>query len=270
MTDRYAVVGNPIAHSKSPQIHAQFAQATGADLTYEAVLSPLDGFPACIRGLQAAGYAGVNVTVPFKHEAYRLATVSTIRATRAGAANTLRFDAAGISADNTDGPGLVRDITVNLQRPLQSARLLLMGAGGAAAGVLGPLLDECPAEIVIANRTLARAQELAGRFSSGSANITACSYEALADRRFDVLINATAAGLSDAMPPLPLNWDLGRALAYDMVYGRETPFMAYARTRGAVVADGLGMLVEQAAEAFFFWRGMRPDTAPVIARMRAG
>jgi shikimate dehydrogenase len=268
MTDRYAVFGHPIAHSKSPQIHAAFARQTGQDMTYEALLAPLDGFADSVAAFVAAGGRGANVTVPFKEEAFRLADRLTPRAQRAGAVNTLLFDADGISGDNTDGAGLVADLTRNLQCGLTGKRILLLGAGGAARGVIDPLLEQQPAALVIANRTVSRAEQLAGRFDAMKhRGVTACSFDA-ADTRFDLIINATAASLAGELPPLsPKVFDAG-TLAYDMMYGHDTPFLNFARQHGAATADGLGMLVEQAAEAFYVWRGVRPDTAPVIASLR--
>ncbi len=265
MTDRYAVFGHPIAHSKSPQIHAAFARQTGQDMTYEAILAPLDGFADSIAQFAAAGGRGANVTVPFKVEAYKLARRLSPRAQRAGAVNTLSFDADGILGDNTDGAGVVADLTRNLNRTLAGKRILLLGAGGAARGVIGPLLELQPATLVIANRTVSRAQELADLFGHG---VTACSFDA-ANTPFDLVINATAASLAGELPPLSASIFNTTTLAYDMMYGRDTPFLSFARTHGAATADGLGMLVEQAAEAFFVWRGVRPDTAAVIASLRA-
>jgi shikimate dehydrogenase len=263
MTDRYAVFGNPIAHSKSPRIHGLFARQTGQDLAYEAILAPLDGFAASVRGFAAAGGCGANVTVPFKEEAFRLATALTPRAEAAGAVNTLSFAGDAIRGDNTDGAGLVRDIAHNLGVTIAGRRILIVGAGGAARGVILPLLEQRPAAIFVANRTAARAEQLAATFK-----VEGGGFEALAGRTFDIVINATSAGLSGAVLPVPTFAFTPGCLAYEMLYGRETPFMAQARAAGATVADGLGMLVEQAAEAFFVWRGVRPDTAPVMAALR--
>jgi len=265
MTDRYAVFGHPIAHSKSPAIHAAFARQTGQDLHYEAILAPLDGFSASIAAFMAAGGRGANVTVPFKEEAFRLARRLSARAERAGAVNTLSFGGGEIFGDNTDGAGLVADLVRNRQRDPAGARILLLGAGGAARGVIEPLLDRKPAGLVVANRTPGRARELAGLFGPG---VAACGFGDL-EGRFDLVVNATAASLAGELPPLPADLFAPGALAYDMMYGRDTPFLAFARTHGAATADGLGMLVEQAAEAFFVWRGVRPDPAPVIARLQA-
>jgi shikimate dehydrogenase len=265
MTDRYAVFGHPIAHSKSPQIHAAFARQTGQDMTYEAILAPKDGFAASVADFVAAGGRGANVTVPFKEEAYRLANRLSSRAQRAGAVNTLSFEAGAVVGDNTDGAGLVADLTRNQHCALAGRRILLLGAGGAARGVIEPLLDQQPAALVIANRTVSRAQDLAALFDRGA---RACGFDAL-DSPFDLVINATAASLAGELPPLSPRVFTPDTLAYDMMYGRDTPFLAFARAHGAANADGLGMLVEQAAEAFYLWRGARPDTAPVIAALRA-
>ncbi len=264
MTDRYAVFGNPIAHSKSPRIHAQFAAQTGQDLHYEAILAPLDGFAAAVRDFMAASGRGANVTVPFKEEAFRFAAELTPRARAAGAVNTLAFDGGTIRGDNTDGAGLVRDIETNLGRTLAGRRILLLGAGGAARGVILPLLEKRPATLFLANRTAEKAERLAAEF-----RIAGGGFESLAGHAFDLVINATSAGLSDAVLPLPTSAFAPGSLAYEMLYGRDTPFMAQARAAGAQVADGLGMLVEQAAEAFYVWRGVRPDTAPVRSTLRA-
>jgi shikimate dehydrogenase len=267
MTDRYAVVGNPVAHSKSPLIHAEFARQTGQDMAYDRLLAPLDGFAETVEAFRIAGGKGLNVTVPFKEQAFRYATRRTARAEAAGAVNTLKFDEGSVLGDNTDGAGMVRDLTANLKQSLAGKRILLMGAGGAARGVLGPLLAEHPAALALANRTVDKAQQLAELFGGEFAT---SSYEALAGQRFDIIINATAASLKGELPPLPDELFNPGALAYDMMYGTETPFMAWARTHGAAqIADGLGMLVEQAAESFYLWRGMRPDTAPVLRMLRA-
>lgn len=264
MTDRYAVFGHPIAHSKSPQIHAAFARQTGQDMTYEAILAPKEGFADSVAAFVAAGGRGANVTVPFKEAAFRLAGRLSPRAERAGAVNTLRFDADGILGDNTDGAGLVADLTRNLGCVLAGKRVLLLGAGGAARGVIEPLLGQQPAAVVIANRTVSRAQDLAALFGHG---VRASGFDAL-DTPFDLVVNATAASLAGELPPLSPRVFGAVTLAYDMMYGRDTPFLDFARSHGAATADGLGMLVEQAAEAFYLWRDVRPDTAPVIAALR--
>ncbi len=264
MTDRYAVFGHPIAHSQSPQIHAAFARQTGQDMRYEAILAPKGGFADSVAAFIAAGGRGANVTVPFKEDAFRLAGRLSPRAERAGAVNTLRFDADGIFGDNTDGAGLVADLTRNLGCVLTGKHVLLLGAGGAARGVLESLLSQQPAEVVIANRTVSRAQDLAALFGHG---VSACGFDAV-DTPFDLVINATAASLAGELPPLSPRVFGAATLAYDMMYGRDTPFLDFARSHSAATADGLGMLVEQAAEAFYLWRNVRPDTAPVIAALR--
>ncbi len=272
MTDRYAVIGNPVAHSKSPQIHAAFARLTFQDMAYEAILAPVDGFAAAVRAFIAAGGRGLNVTVPFKLEAYALADTRSPRAEAAKAVNTLAFSDAGIHGDNTDGLGLVADLTRNLGLELAGKRLLLLGAGGAARGVLLPLMAERPAVLTLANRTAAKARQLLAEFlpHADGCPMDAGGFAELSGRQFDLVINATAASLADEAPPLPAGLYAPGSLAYDMVYGRETPFLAAARAQGAArLADGLGMLVEQAAESFFLWRGVRPDTAPILAQLRA-
>jgi shikimate dehydrogenase len=272
MPDRYAVVGNPVAHSKSPFIHAQFARQTGQDLEYGRVLAPLDGFRATVAQFRAAGGKGLNVTVPFKLEAFALADVRTARASDAEAVNTLKFEPGSIAGDNTDGIGLMRDIEGNLGFALAGRRILLMGAGGAAQGVLTPLLAARPAQLIIANRTVDRARELAKRIATrgGESEITAAGYDELAHRSFDLVVNATSASLQDAVPDLPAGVYASGSLAYDMMYGKGlTPFLQRARAQGAAcLADGIGMLVEQAAESFYVWRGVRPDTAAVIEQLR--
>ncbi|MEQ1662882.1 MAG: shikimate dehydrogenase [Thiobacillus sp.] len=264
MTDRYAVFGHPIAHSKSPLIHAAFARQTGQAMTYEAILAPLDGFAASLADFIAVGGRGANITVPFKEAAYALATRHTPRAERAGAVNTLSITPDGLVGDNTDGAGLVADIMGNLHFTLAGKRILLLGAGGAARGVIAPLLAQHPAALVIANRTDSRAQALAELFGDG---VGASNFNTL-NGMFDLIINATAASLAGELPPLPPTVFGSHTLAYDMMYGQDTPFLRFARAHGATPADGLGMLVEQAAEAFFVWRGVRPDTAPMIAALR--
>ncbi|MCL2657232.1 MAG: shikimate dehydrogenase [Betaproteobacteria bacterium] len=268
--DRYAVFGNPIAHSKSPFIHTRFAAQTGEAISYEALLAPLDGFAQAVAAFRTAGGRGANVTVPFKLEAFSLANRRSARAEAAGAANTLIFDDDGIAADNTDGIGLVRDLAY-LGCELAGRRILLLGAGGAARGAILPLCEAVPAELVIANRTAEKAEALAQQFSPIAPGIAACGFDALAGRSFDIVINATSASLSGAAPALPNSVYAPNAFAYDMMYGRdETAFLAAARAQGASrLADGLGMLVEQAAESFFLWRGKRPATEPVRQALRA-
>ena len=269
MTDRYAVIGNPIAHSRSPRIHALFAAQTGQDIAYGAILAPLDGFAAAVRKFIAEGGRGANVTVPFKEQAHRLAAALSPRARGAGAVNTLDFSGPAIFGDNTDGAGLVRDLTANLDCPISARRVLLLGAGGAARGALLPLLQESPAALVIANRSADKARRLAREFSAAGREIEGCGFEDLKGRQFDLVIDATSAGLADVPLDLPPGLFAPGGFAYQMVYGRQTAFRRQAREGGAArVADGLGMLVEQAAESFLLWRGVRPQTGPVLAQLR--
>lgn len=272
MSDRYAVIGNPVAHSLSPRIHTLFARALGEDIEYGALLGRPGRFGDDARAFRRAGGRGLNVTMPFKLDAYAYATVRTERATQAGAVNTLKFDGAAVTGDNTDGAGLVRDLRQQLGFVAGGARVLLMGASGAARGVLLPLLAERPARIAIANRTAAKAEALAAlfaRFAPGIA-LDGGPYAAFKGEAFDLVINATSASLAGEIPPLPQGAFASGALAYDMVYGeRSRPFVAFALAHGAARAvDGLGMLVEQAAESFYLWRGVRPLTAPVLALLR--
>ena len=266
MTDRYAVIGHPVAHSKSPWIHAEFARQTRQDLNYGRIEAPLDGFARAADAFRAAGGRGANITLPFKREACAYASRLTERARIAQAVNTLRFDAAGALGDNTDGAGLVADLERNLSCAVAGKRVLLLGAGGAARGVLQPLLERGPAALRIANRTASRAEALAAQFRG----VVGGGFRELAGESFDLLINATSAGMANEAPALPPGLFARGALAYEMVYGRDTPFLAMARGAGAASVDGLGMLVEQAAEAFLLWRGVRPDTAPVLAALRMG
>mgnify|MGYP002742722268 CR=1 FL=1 len=267
--DRYAVIGHPIGHSLSPQIHALFARATGQRMTYEAMDGGAQpgGFEAALAAFIAAGGRGLNVTLPFKLRALAAAHAASDEARLAGAANTLRFDAAGrIEAHNTDGAGLVRDITARLRQPLQGRRVLLLGAGGAARGVILPLLECRPASLTIANRTAAKAQELAAIFG-----IRAAELGELPAAGFDIIINATSGSLSGQVPAIAPAVFAQCELAYDMAYGREpTAFMRFAAEADAGrSADGLGMLVGQAAAAYQLWRGYTPNIAPVIAALRA-
>jgi shikimate dehydrogenase len=268
--DRYAVIGNPVAHSRSPRIHALFARQTGQALRYEKLLAPLDGFAGAVRRFQAAGGRGANVTLPFKLEALALCDESHVRAQRAGAVNTLTFAADGrILGDNTDGAGLLRDLTVNLGLSLGGLRILLLGAGGAVRGVLQPLLECSPAQLCIANRTATKALALAEEF--GGTPVEGGGYADLEGRQFDLIINGTSSGLADTVPPLPEDVLMPGGICYDMLYGdAPTPFLHWAMAHGAgVTADGLGMLVEQAAESFLIWRGLRPETLPVLKQLRA-
>ena len=274
--DRYAVLGHPVAHSRSPAIHARFAAQTGQVLEYGRVLCPLDAFATSVHGFAAGGARGCNVTVPFKFEALQMAGRVSSRARLAGAANVLGFDGADPArwwADNSDGIGLVRDIQQHAGLPLAGTRVLLVGAGGAAAGVLGPLIEAGVAELVLANRTAAKAEKLvAGHAALAASHRTRLAAAPLAEPGlgFDVVINASSSSLAGAAVPVP-DAVLGPGtLAVDLMYGAAAvPFMAWARQHGATARDGLGMLVEQAAEAFCLWRGVMPATAPVLAALRA-
>ena len=274
MIDRYAVIGNPIAHSKSPLIHAEFAKQTGQEILYKTLLAPLDGFVDEVKTFIKAGGRGLNVTLPFKLEAFDFATAKSPRALDAGAINTLKFAGNMIVGDNTDGVGLVRDITQNLGIAIRDKRVLLIGAGGAARGVMFPLLQEEPRSLTIVNRTPEKATQLISRYFQISffkhTELAAVTFAELKGHAFDIVINATAASVKNETLPLPIDLFARGSLAYEMMYGKgRTPFMQFAREDGAgKVADGLGMLVEQAAESFFIWRGVRPDTAPVFSKLK--
>lgn len=274
--DRYVVVGHPVEHSRSPLIHQRFAEQTGERIEYGRLLAPLDGFAATVRGFAEGGGAGCNVTVPFKFEALQLARHRSERAALAQAANWLRFGPDGWSADNTDGAGLVRDITINAEQALAGCRLLLIGAGGAAAGVLGPLLAEGPGRVVVANRTADKAQALADRHTAlavqhGVELAASATGEEVARRhgRFDLIVNATSSSLSGAPIPVPGSVIEPGSLVIDMMYGPAAAgFLEWAARHGARGRDGLGMLVEQANEAFYLWRGVRPDSRPVLHELQ--
>ena len=274
MIDRYAVIGNPIAHSKSPAIHAEFAKQTKQDMHYNTILAPLDGFVQEVKYFVKHGGRGLNVTLPFKLEAFQLAMEKSPRALDAGAINTLKFVGDSIVGDNTDGVGLVRDITQNLAIAIRGKRVLLVGAGGAARGVIYPLLQEEPKSLIIVNRTVEKATRLVGRYLEISffkrIHLAAVDFSELKGQAFDLVINASSASMTGESLPLPRDIFASRSLAYEMVYGKgRTPFMQLARDDGAgKVADGLGMLVEQAAESFFIWRGVRPDTQPVFTKLK--
>jgi shikimate dehydrogenase len=268
MSDRYVLFGNPVSHSKSPLIHGAFARATGQDLTYEAIEARIDGFAAAIAEFRAHSGRGANVTMPFKLEAFALATDRSDRARLAGAVNALKFDGERVLAENFDGVGLVNDIQRNLGYPLAGKRILLLGAGGAARGALLPFLEQRPQMLFVANRTAGKADALGAQFSPFG-NLVAGGYADLGDQRFDIVVNATSASLRGELPPVPRTAFADGSLAYDLVYGKGlTPFLRLARDVGAGrVADGIGMLVEQAAEAFVWWRGVRPETKPLIDRL---
>ena len=266
--DRYVVIGNPVAHSLSPDIHARFARATGEALAYERLLVEPGDFARAARGFFAAGGRGANVTLPFKVEAFDFAQERTPRAEQAGAANTLAARGAVVLGDNTDGAGLVRDLTANLGLELAGKRILLVGAGGAARGVVGPLLALSPAMLTVANRTSERAKELALRFRHAGP-VEGVGLDAMGEG-FDLVVNATSTSTRGETLALPGGVFAAGATAYDMAYGAAArPFLDRARAAGARTSDGLGMLVEQAGESFYLWRGQRPDTAGVIAALRA-
>ncbi len=268
MTDQYAVIGNPIEHSRSPQIHAAFARQTGEDMHYGRILGDLEAFEIDVQRFFSTGGHGLNVTVPFKERAYHIADRLSERARSAGAVNTLMATPDGLRGDNTDGAGLVRDLGCNYFFDFSGARVLLLGAGGAVRGVLRPLLETKPGRLLIANRTAEKALVLAAAVDSPQ--VAGCGLDALGGERFDLIINGTAAGLSAEVPAIPDGCLADGGWTYDMLYGAEpTAFVLWGRRHGAAKAlDGLGMLVEQAAESFQLWRGVYPDTAPVIAQLR--
>lgn len=265
MTDRYAVIGNPIAHSKSPHIHTAFAQAAGHTIRYDKIEGELGGFASAVDAFRAQGGLGLNVTVPFKLDALAYATHASEAARLCGAANALKFDGDTVWAQNFDGVGLTRDVVHNLNRPIRGQRVLILGAGGATRGMLLPFLAERPATLVIANRSVDKAQELATLVASHG-DVHACGYGDLTGEAFDLVFNATSASLTGGDLPIVSGVFSPQGMAYDLVYGKGlTPFLAQAQRAGvSAFADGVGMLVEQAAEAFEWWRGVRPDTAPVI------
>lgn len=264
LIDRYAVIGHPIAHSQSPYLHTAFAKQCHQSLVYEAKLSPLDGFDSMVVELMQAGWKGANVTVPFKEEAYRLSHQVSARAELSQSVNTLTFTEVGnIIGDNTDGVGLITDMRINACMTLRNKRILLLGAGGAARGVIAPLLREQPRVLVLANRTLSKAEALAASFET-LGQIVVRDYSQLTEP-FDIIINATAASLEGAALPIPPIVYKKETWAYDMLYGKDmTPFLAHAASYGARIRDGWGMLVEQAAESFWIWRGIKPDTSPFL------
>lgn len=267
MTDRYAVFGNPIGHSKSPRIHTAFAEQTGQNLRYEAIEAPVTGFAGAWRAFVDAGGRGGNVTVPFKQEAFVLADVLSPRAQLAGAVNTLLVGEDGrLFGDTTDGVGLVRDLHAHAA-PLAGARVLLLGAGGASRGVIEPLLEAGIATLTVANRTVSKAETLAALFADRG-DVTGCGFDRI-EGPFDLVVNATSASLAGDLPPLPDRLFAADGLAYDMMYAAEpTVFLRWSAERGARSVDGLGMLIEQAAESFWLWRQVRPDTAPLRELLR--
>jgi len=267
--DDYAVMGNPISHSKSPSIHSLFAEQTQQSILYTAMHVDTGGFNQAVGNFAATGGKGLNITVPFKQEAWALVSERSERAERAGAVNTIKIENDQLFGDNTDGIGLVNDLTINHGIELKDKNILLMGAGGAARGVLIPLLKEKPSLLFIANRTPDKAKDLAVDFSDAG-NIEGGGYEHIPEIKFDVVINATAASLQGDLPPLPDSLLNENASCYDMMYGaKATPFMQWAIQHNAKkVLDGLGMLVEQAAESFYIWRDVKPETKPVIEKLR--
>ena len=268
MTDRYALFGLPLGHTKSPLIHAEFARETGQDLTYEAIEAPADGFRVAVDRFREAGGRGINITLPFKLEAVSYATDLMERARLAGAVNCMKFEGDRAIAENFDGLGLVNDIERNLGYSMRGRRVLLMGAGGAARGALLPFLEQEPILLAVANRTVSKATALGKQFPT-YANLVTGGYGDFSDHRFDIVVNATSASLRGELPAVPPAVFAPGCLAYDLVYGKGlTPFLRLAREAGAGrVADGIGMLVEQAAEAFGWWRGVRPATQPLIDRL---
>ncbi|WP_250475501.1 shikimate dehydrogenase [Caballeronia sp. GAFFF1] len=272
MSDRYAVIGNPIGHTKSPLIHGLFAQETGQEMTYAAIEGPLepeDAFVDTVKAFIATSGKGMNVTAPFKLQAFALADERSERATLAGAVNAMKFEDGRIIAENFDGVGLVRDIEENLHQPMAGKRVLILGAGGAVRGALLPFIAAGPGELVVANRDVEKAEELVNRVMAGDF-LRACGYHALGSMgQFDLVVNATSASLTGQLPPVPPSVFSPSGGAYELAYGKGlTPFLRLARDAGVrSVADGVGMLVEQAAEAFAWWRGVRPQTRAVIDRL---
>jgi shikimate dehydrogenase len=270
--DRYAVVGHPIDHSRSPVIHRVFAQQTGENMSYEAIDAAPANFETAVRGFAAAGGRGLNITVPHKQAAFALTNRCGAEAQRAGAVNTISFGPDGhIKGDNTDGIGLIRDLTFNLDFSLEQQRILILGAGGATRGILGPILDESPEAVVLANRTLARAEDLQSVFENDLLSV--CQFDDLTDvEPFDLIVNATSAGLRGDKPPFPGSCLNADSLCYDLAYSlKQTPFVAWALEQGAEHAvEGWGMLIEQAAESFLIWRGVRPDTGPILKNLQTG
>ena len=266
--DRYALVGHPVEHSRSPLIHTVFARQTGQRLTYEIIDAEPPAFETAVRGFGAAGGKGMNVTVPHKEAAFALCSRSSEAATAAGAVNTISIADGVLTGHNTDGIGFIRDLTVNLRQSLAGARIVVLGAGGAARGIIGPLLKENPSELTLANRTKERADELVAKL--GGSSLVARTFAELADLApADFLINATSAGLKGEPPPFPVSLVSPQTFCYDLVYGsNDTPFVVWAKTHGAARAvHGWGMLVEQAAESFAIWRGVRPDTKPLLKQI---
>ncbi len=268
--DNYCVMGNPVAHSKSPQIQSAFAEQTRQNIFYQAILVDEGNFKEAIKEFQRQGGKGLNITVPFKGDAWEVAQQKSTRAERAAAVNTISFDDEGkIIGDNTDGIGLIRDLTNNLNISIKDKNILILGAGGAIRGILDPLFDEGPGKVVIANRTVSRAENLVDIFSDRG-DLSACGFNELAGSSFDLVINGTSASLQGEVPPLPESLINNNTYCYDLMYSAtDTPFVSWAKSHDAKMAvDGSGMLVEQAAESFFIWRGVRPETGSVIKLLR--
>jgi len=269
--DNYCVMGNPVAHSKSPQIHAAFAAQTKQKIHYQSILVEEGNFAIALEEFQQQGCKGLNITVPFKGDAWQASrSFSTERANRAQAVNTIWFGPEGeCHGDNTDGIGLVRDLTINHQVALAEKNILILGAGGAVRGILDPIFDQHPSQVVIANRTLVKAEQLKDIFSDRG-SIKVCNYDELSGINFDLIINGTSASLKNEVPPLPNDLSVADACCYDMMYSnKDTAFVTWAKQHHATKAvDGLGMLVEQAAESFYIWRGIKPETQAVIKEFR--
>ena len=270
--DRYAVLGNPVTHSLSPRIHQMFAEQTGESFSYVALEVPTGEFDSCVKALHEEGYAGMNVTLPFKQEAWALSETRSKRAELAGAVNTLIRTKTGYKGDNTDGAGLLNDLTRNLGVSLEGSDILVLGAGGAVRGVLLPLLEANPASLHIANRTASRAEALAADFAA-LALVTGSGLEGPFDKPYDIIINGTAASLQGEVPPLPDDILKADGVCYDMMYARDgdTAFVRWGQERNArISSDGLGMLVEQAAESFYLWRDIHPGTRGALKALRKG
>ena len=266
----YAVFGNPVKHSKSPQIHSSFAKQTGIDLYYQAIEVPIDNFSETVKLFSSQGGKGLNITVPFKEEAHSICSNLTQRAELSGSVNTIQFDEeSNIYGDTTDGQGLINDLTINHKIDLKNKSILILGAGGSVRAMLEPLSNQKPSSIVISNRTVSRAEQLVEIFSDKE-NIEAHSFSALSNRSFDIIINGTSLSLKGELPPIPSSVIKSNTCCYDLMYSdTDTVFMKWAQEQGASkVLDGLGMLVEQAAESFYIWHGVKPDTAPVIKALR--
>jgi len=265
--NKYAVIGNPIHHSLSPTIHAQFSKQTGLSMSYEKILAPLDGFTAAVNNFVSSGALGFNITIPFKIEAYDLVDDCTLNAKTSGAVNTIKVENGTLYGENTDGIGLVNDLCNNLQQTIKGKDILILGAGGATQGILLPLLECQPERILVANRTKTKSLKLANNYSEYG-KVCGFGLDQIKAKPVDIIINATSASLDGKMPEIPSGVATG-ALCYDLMYGRQTPFMEWSRENSALeVSDGLGMLVEQAASAFAFWYDITPETKEVIKSLR--